>query len=63
VFGAYGSVIRTYDLLLWSQSYDRELQRQRFKNFHTTSSQVRFEIKKIFSSKLKNALATSTLAL
>jgi hypothetical protein len=36
------------EIQTWSQSYDRELQRQRCKSYNATSSLVRFENKNIF---------------
>jgi hypothetical protein len=51
-------VIAMY-FLTWTQSYDRELQRQRYRIYNTTSSLVRVEsTKKFFYILCKNALGS-----
>jgi hypothetical protein len=55
---------RKYKFATGSQSYDRELQRQRCKNYNETNNLVRFENKtKRFSFPIKNAKPTTVLAM
>jgi hypothetical protein len=55
---------RRADLATRSQSFKREFQRQRCKkNYNATSSQVRFESKKVSSAFVKTHQPVTTLAL